>query len=414
MMKKILKKSTMTSNNLILGFTCCLLGVLCCNCSSPKKKESSNQTEKEYYVAAYIWPSCHDDSLAHAHLWSEGNGEWEIIQKGDPRFEGHYQPKQPLWGYEHDDDPKVIERWIDTALKYGVNTFIYDWYWFMDYPYLEGALNNGFLKAPNNEKMNFYIMWANHVVNKNYWNYHRYGDDKSVLFDPKVNWEQFRTIVDRVINQYFKCPNYVKIDGCPVFGIFDIKQFIQSFSSIEEAAKAMDYFREEVVKAGFKGLHIQENKGGGGFLSQQQITDIQKYVEKLGVNSMAFYNMGGFDCDYMKHGQLALEIRKQYDEVFSIPVFPTVSIGWDDTPRFPNKGAKDVTRFNHSPQAFASFLQAAKEYADSHPEQPPFIMINAWNEWVEGSYLLPDRKYGFGFLEAVSDVIQKGKYDKVP
>ena len=138
---------------------------------------------------------------------------------------------------------------------------------------------------------------------------------------------------------------------------------------------------------------------------------MRNYVEKLGVNSMAFYNMGGFDCDYLKHGKNAIEIRKQYDEVLPIPIFPTVSIGWDDTPRFPAKGENDVTRYNHSPQEFATFLQAAKEYVDVHPDQPPFIMINAWNEWVEGSYLLPDRKYGFGFLEAVKDVIVDGKYD---
>ena len=390
----------------------CLLGLLCWSCGSSPKQETFTRSEHDYYVAAFIWPSCHDDSLGRTHLWPQGHGEWEVIQKGNPRFEGHYQPKQPLWGYEHDDDPRVVERWIDTALEYGVNTFIYDWYWFMDYPYLEGALNDGFLKARNNEQMNFYIMWANHMVVKNYWNYHLHGDDTSVLFDPKVDWDQFKNIVARVINQYFTRPNYVKIDGCPVFGVFDINQFIQSFGSTDEAAKAMAYFRNEVIKAGFKGLHVQENKGGGGFLSEQQIAYANEYVEKLGVNSMAFYNMGGFDCDYLKHGQLALDIRKQYDDVFSIPVFPTVSIGWDDTPRFPAKGAEHVTRFNHSPQAFATFLQAAKEYADNHPDQPPFIMINAWNEWVEGSYLLPDRKFGFGFLEAVRDVMLAEKYDR--
>gem|GEM_PF-2186093 len=32
-------------------------------------------------------------------------------------------------------------------------------------------------------------------------------------------------------------------------------------------------------------------------------------------------------------------------------------------------------------------------------------------KWVEGSYLLPDIKYGFGYLEAVRKVIS-GKYDK--
>ena len=38
-------------------------------------------------------------------------------------------------------------------------------------------------------------------------------------------------------------------------------------------------------------------------------------------------------------------------------------------------------------------------------------MLNAWNEYVEGSYLLPDRYWGFSFLEAVKDVFD-GKYDK--
>ncbi len=390
-----------------------LVGIVCLSfwISSISCTKSVSSNDPEYYVAAFIWPSCHDDSLGRTHLWPEGTGEWEVIKKGNPRFEGHYQPKQPLWGYELDNDPKVVERWIDTALEYGVNTFIYDWYWYMDYPYLESALNDGFLKAKNNEKMKLDVMWANHNVVKNYWNYHRHGDDNSLLFDASVTWEQFKTIVDRVINQYFKLPNYVKIDGCPVFSIFDMGRFMSSFGSMDEAAKAMQYFRDEVVKAGFKGLHIQESAGGGGHLSESKIAHMRNYVEKLGVNSMAFYNMGGFDCDYLTHGQNAINIRKEYDDALSIPIFPTVSIGWDDSPRYPAKGAKDVTRFNHSPQVFATFLQAAKEYADSHPEQPPFIMINAWNEWVEGSYLLPDRKYGFGFLEAVRDVIIDGKYD---
>ena len=66
----------------------------------------------DYYVCAYVWPSCHDDSLAHRYLWPEGKGEWEVIEKGDPRFEGHYQPRQPLWGHELDNDPAVVEKWL--------------------------------------------------------------------------------------------------------------------------------------------------------------------------------------------------------------------------------------------------------------------------------------------------------------
>ena len=400
--------------NGFLGGAVASLCVYLAGCNQPASMEQPAQekSSSDYYVAAYIWPSCHDDSLAHAHLWANGEGEWEVIKKGNPRFEGHYQPRQPLWGYEHDDDPKVVARWIDQALKHGVNTFVYDWYWFMDYPYLEEALDEGFLKAENNEAMNFYIMWANHTVVHNYWNYHRYGDDRTVLFDPKVNWDQFKTIVDRVIDRYFKRPNYVKIEGCPVMAIFDYGQLVESFGSIEETRKALDYFREKAKEAGFPGVHFQMNPGGGYPLSADNTKSLKELIDGLGVNSVAFYNMGGFDCDYLKHGADAIEIRKDWDEALDIPVFPTVSIGWDDTPRFPAKGAQDVTRFHQSPQAFAAFLQVAKEYADSHPEQPKFVMINAWNEWVEGSYLLPDRKYGFGYLEAVKEVILDGKYDK--
>ncbi|MGM9759438.1 MAG: glycoside hydrolase family 99-like domain-containing protein [Parabacteroides sp.] len=380
-------------------------------CCHPSEPAVEKPVGSDYIVAAYIWPSCHDDSLAHTYLWDQGEGEWEIIKKGNPRFEGHYQPRQPLWGYEPDNDPQVVERWINTALAHGVNTFVYDWYWFKNGPYLESALNDGFLKAPSNRKMNFYIMWANHTVVHNYWNYHKYGDDTSVLFDPKVDWENFKIVVDRVIRQYFTQPNYLKFEGCPVMAIFDYGQLVNSFGSIEETRKALDYFREQVKAAGFPGVHFQMNPGGGYFLNDDNRKQLTDLINGLGVNSVAFYNMGGFNTDYLVHCADAVEIRKQWDEALDVPIFPTVSIGWDDTPRFPAKGADDVTRFHNTPTSFATYLAVAKEFADTHPDQPKMMMINAWNEWVEGSYLLPDHLNGFGYLEAVRDVMQ-GKYDK--
>ena len=377
--------------------------LLAVSCNAGPEKPGI-RTTNGYIVAAYVWPSCHDDSLARKYLWGEGTGEWEVIKQGDPRFEGHYQPKQPLWGYEPDNDPAVVERWIDAAVSHGVNTFVYDWYWFMNGPYLESALNDVVLKARNRDNMNFYIMWANHTVAKNYWNCRRYGDDDSILFSPVVDWNDFRKIVSRIINQYFVQPNYLKFDNCPVMAIFDYDQLVKSFGSIEETAKALDYFRNEAVMAGFDGIHFQMNPGGGYRLSDEKIRKLTGLVDGLGINSIAFYNMGGFDPDYLRHGAEAIEIRNQWDNAFDIPVFPTVSIGWDDTPRFPAQGAADVTRFHNTPVSFGSYLEVAKDYADAHPEQPKMVFVNAWNEWIEGSYLLPDRLNGFGYLEAVRDV----------
>jgi hypothetical protein len=397
----------------IIKFSALIVLVILFGCSSgvQSPKQEVKQAKSDYYVAAYIWPSCHDDSLATEKLWPEGTGEWEVIKKGNLRFDGHYQPRQPLWGYELDNDPKVVEKWIDVATDHGVNVFVYDWY--EEGPFLESALNDGFLKARNNEKMQFYIMWANHDVKYNYWNVHRYNDNTDILWNAKVDWKNYQIIVDRVINQYFKRPNYFKINGEPVFSIFSVSKLLESFgNSAEEARKALDYFRDEVKKAGFPGLHIQWNQGGGSVMSVAAAMQFTNSVKAMGFNSVAMYNMGGRDEDYIVYGTNSIRIREQMDSVLDVPVFPCVSIGWDDTPRFPAKGIHDVVHYHNTPQSFATLLAKAKKYADNHPEQPKLITINAWNEWVEGSYLLPDMLNGFGYLEAVKEVIIESKYDR--
>lgn len=374
--------------------------MLSITCTPQAKDENLSELNDDYYVAAYIWPSTHHDERFGDMLWPDGTGEWEVIKKGTRRFEGHYQPKEPLWGYELDDDPKVMEKWIDAATDHGVNVFIFDWYWFDEGPFLESSINNGFLKAENNEKMKFYLMWANHNVQRNYWNVHKYEDDTSQLWDGAVDLENFKIIVDRIINQYFKKPNYFKIDGNPVFSIFSRYNLIQGLGSISEAKKALDYFRAETKKAGFPDLHVQLTVGG------EPNKDQLDQIETLGAKSVTQYNWGGpHPEDYIEWGVEAYDKMLQWDSLLTIPYFPNASIGWDDSPRFPHKGKEDIVHYNNSPESFAAFLHKAKEYCDERPEQTKLITVFSWNEWIEGSYLLPDMKYGYQYLDAVKRVM---------
>jgi hypothetical protein len=386
----------------VTGFIVLLFFLFSCSENNNTAKE-----QDDYLVAAYIWPSCHNDErLGQDILWPEGIGEWEMIKKGNPRFEGHYQPKLPLWGYEMDDDPEVMERWIDLAADHGVDIFIFDWYWYDDGPFLESSLNNGFLKAKNNDRMDFYVMWANHDVLQNYWNYHRYGDDNSLLWDGAVDLENFKIIVKRVIDQYFGQPNYFRIDDEPVFSIFRLEEFIDGVGGEQQAVEALDYFREEVKKAGYPGLHLQ-------VVYQNHVRyGINKTVEKFGINSITQYNWGGpRGEEFLKYGTQAWNRIEAWSDTLSIPFFPNVTIGWDDTPRYADKGKKDVIHLNNTPESFAAYVQKAKEYCDEHPDQPPVITINAWNEWIEGAYLLPDMKYGYSYIEALDKALN-GVYDK--
>jgi hypothetical protein len=313
-----------------------------------------------------------------------------------------------------DDDPRAWEQKIEAAISHGVNTFIFDWYWYDGKPFLEEAVDLGFLGAANNEKANFYIMWANHDVPGNMWNCYRYKTD-SLLWHGEVDWENYKIVVDRVINQYFNLPNYLKIDGMPVFSIYSLHDLVRGFNNdLEETAKAMEYFREEVKKAGFPGLYLQlvggDDDGKPRFWGVN--ATIPEIIKVLGVNSVTMYNMAGKRGeDYLRYGQHAIKLREGWDSVLDIPFFPCVSIGWDNTPRYQQYGQERVIHYHNTPESFGALLQKAKEFADAHQEQPKIIVINAWNEWVEGSYLEPDILNGYGYLEAVKAVVD-GKYGK--
>lgn len=117
--------------------------------------------QSNYQVGVYYFPNYHFDKRNEAYH-GKGWTEWKLIKEATPRFEGHQQPKIPLWGYTDEADPKQMAQKIQAASSHGINAFIFDWYYYNDGPFLETGLEQGFLKAPNRNKLKFAIMWANH------------------------------------------------------------------------------------------------------------------------------------------------------------------------------------------------------------------------------------------------------------
>jgi hypothetical protein len=397
----------MTKSKSVLSKVLYAAGIFICGIITVNAQPSRQQ----YDVAAYVWPAYQPDARFNdIGVFKDGKGEWEAIYNAKSKFTGHNQPHVPLWGYTNEADPKAVAQKIDAAVSHGVNVFIYDWYWYDGKPFLENGLNKGFLGAPNNQKMKFYLMWANHDHNS-YLDYTA-ADKTKIYWRGAVDRATFNTIVDHVIKDYFSKPNYYKINGEPVFSIYELSTFINGIGGIKEAKEALDYFIQKTKDAGFPGLHLQGvlwsaiptalSAVPGDTTSTQNNT-----ILDVGIKSLTNYQW----CHYVpldrydRWGNKAIEGWAKFSKEFTVPFFPHVSVSWDPNPRFPGKLQGMVTEAN--PADFKRFLLQAKAYVDSHPDQPKLITINAWNEWAEGSYLEPDKQHGFSYLSVVKEVFLK-------
>ena len=362
----------------------------------------------QYDIAAFVWPSYHPDDRARI-FWPDGIGEWQTVMSNKPKYEGHEQPRYPLWGYINEADPYVAEMEINAAADHGVNVFIFDWYWYDAMPYLEGHLNDGYLKARNNDRVKFYLMWANHTVTMT-WDKRNAGKpNDAFVWRGQVDRDEFEIICHRVIDKYFSHPSYYKIDGKPSFMIYDLNTLIQGLGGIKETGDALRWFRKETVKAGFPGLDLQltlrksgRNVTGidGDNLGSQP--EVIKELDFDGVTHYQFVHFIDIDRDYNEIMEDVLGEWETLDETYQIPYYSHVSVGWDNNPRF-NMFRPGVVK-NNTPENFEKALRQAKAFADARPGQAPLITINSWNEWTETSYLMPCTMYGYGYLEAVKKV----------
>jgi hypothetical protein len=364
------------------------------------------QAEPKYEIGAYYFPNYHVDARNEA-CYGKGWTEWELVKKAVPRFEGHVQPKVPLWGYEDEAGPAAMEKKIAAAADHGLSYFIFDWYWYNDGPFLSRCLDEGYLKAGNKDRLKFCLMWANH----DWTQIHpaKAGVPEKLLFPGAVTRKTFDTIVDRVIKEYFSQPSYWKIDGRPYFSIYELHTLIKGLGGVGAAQEALESFREKTKKAGFPDLHLNAVAWG--------VKD-QRLVSLLQVDSITSYawihhaTLKKFPVtDYRDFVEAGTKHWERAKEKFGVPFFPNVTMGWDSSPRTDPAGPFQqgaypflATVGGNTPAEFKKALQRMKEHLDASPDRPKIGNINAWNEWTEGSYLEPDKANGMAYLQAVKEV----------
>ncbi|MBP5730791.1 MAG: glycoside hydrolase family 99-like domain-containing protein [Clostridia bacterium] len=360
----------------------------------------------KYDVAAYIWPSYTGREDRTRIFWPNGEGEWQTVRAAGARYEGHDWPRKPLLGYKDEADPATMAEQIDLAASHGVNVFIYDWYWYDRRPFLENCLNDGYLPAARNDpRVKFYLMWANHDAGV-LWD--KRNSDRQFLpggqppvWRGDIDLAEFRIVCRRVIERYFFDPLYYTIDGKPVFSIYEMSNLIKGLGGVDNTRRALDEFREMCVKAGLPGLHLQMVVTHPAAASWPGTTT-PGMCRALGIDSLTHYQYVHFVAAGRPYADALKEVYAEWERVpsaYGLPYFPHVSVGWDASPRFVEYTGGTYT--GNTPELFGEAMRAAAAFADKHPENPRLITVNSWNEWTEGSYLLPDDLHGYGYLDEI-------------
>jgi hypothetical protein len=401
--------------NVIPAFALLILFSACGG--NPAREFSSSD---KITIACYYFPNYHFDKR-NTKLLGPAWSEWELTKNAAPRYPGHNQPRIPLWGYTDEADPVQMAQKIDAAANHGIDAFIFDWYYYDDGPFLEGGLEEGFMKALNSHKLKFGLMWANH----DWVNIFpiRIGPDKKVappvVYHGKITPETWDKMTDYIIEKYFKVPSYWKIDGAPYFSVYDFNKLLESFGSLNAAKAGLRLFRKKTRAAGFSDLHLNLVFWGKPVLPGEKVVkNADDLAFRLGFNSITSYvwihHTGNMDFPVTSYDTIRSEYfryAKNAVSRFNLPYYPNVTIGWDSSPRCDPTSAWGNFGYpytpvieGNSPEAFKRALLEAREFLERYPSSKGVLTLNSWNEWTEGSYLEPDTINRMAYLEAIKEV----------
>ena len=366
-------------------------------------------------TAAIYFPGYHRDP--HYDAWfGEGFNEWQLLKDAKPLFPGHrhMHPRED-WGSFDEADPRWMEKQIDLAADHAIDVFIFDWYWYSGVKILHRPLEEGFLHANNRNRLKYALMWANHT-----WQYYfpvPYKKPPQILLPIRHSAEDFDHLMQHCIATHFNQPNYWRVNDGLYFSIFNSEDFLRQLGGPEKTKAVLDAARKKIATAGLGRIHFAAFTGNPGAIPD---------LKSAGFDSTTSYNVtsispppGGPRNYIEQYDALMQRSEKLWKDLDTgqLPYTPVVTVGWDCTPRWekitpwpPEIGDYPYMPVvvNNTPQKFGQLLARARNHVQSAKLPPPAILINAWNEWTEGSVLLPEERYGTGFL----DQVKEGKSNK--
>lgn len=344
-----------------------------------------------YYLTQFH-PTEHND-----RWWGRGTTEWNNVVRAVPQYIGHYQPRLPgeLGFYDLRLRENMV-RQVELAKMYGVYGFSFYYYWFdgerlLEKP-LEMFLKDKFIEFP------FSLCWANENWTKRF-----DGTNTDILMEQSPSPQSYQNVIED-ISRFFRDERYIAVDGKKLLSIYR--------PSLMPSVKiVLNYWRKYCREKGLGELYL---------VAVKENTVETDWI-KLGYDAVSEFHPGTLytncknitnDIEYIREdfkGEVFdykdIVYGKKYFNYNYHKLYRAVMPMWDNTARRNNKG---MIFEGATPTLYKSWLKdVILEAQNRHDLDDNLIFINAWNEWGEGAYLEPDKRYGYAYLQATKEAVEE-------
>ena len=358
-------------------------------------------------IIAFHLPQFHEIP-ENNEWWGQGFTEWTNVKKAQPQFESHYQPRQPLGDHYYNMLDQSTREWQATlAKRYGIYGFCYYHYWFAGRKLLEKPLED--LLKSEEPDFPFCLSWANHS-----WTRAWDGNKREMLIEQTYGDERAWEDHFYYLLKFFKDSRYIKVDDKPLFIIFNP-------SHIKKCDEMLALWDKLALENGLCGMHFLEmlttynnmhsHKRFDGKIEFEPMYTIKYKIPFWKVLQRPFNRflqdaISIFDRRYKKGFLNVMDYDYVWENILSRKpsnknTYLGAFVDWDNTAR---RGSKAFIIKGASPEKFKKYLSIQVKRSSTLLNND-MLFLNAWNEWAEGCYLEPDKKYGYKYLEVLRDVL---------
>jgi hypothetical protein len=249
------------------------------------------------------------------------------------------------------------------------------------------------------------------------------------LLEIKHTQADLLAVAEYCAEHYFHESNYHCVDGKPIFSFWRWEELEIQLGGVAGVAAGFEAMRAVARRHGFPGLHIMVNIAC--YENDQTLhcwwPKLVERIKEAGGDSVYGYNVSrthGFNALTDAYPVASYEdVLQSHRELIrlcenrGLPFHPVATVGFDNTPRW-HRGATLPVDFRklhyepivvgNTPERFGEAVRIGLESIRRCGGGDRMLLVNAWNEWTEGCYLLPDQRHGNGFLEALRDEVSRG------